>query len=60
MQEDDPFTSTYREAEELIRAARPDQIAEALRLLACRVAYCVSYHERPSLEELTVRIDACR
>jgi hypothetical protein len=45
MQEDDPVTSTYREAEELIRAARPDQIAEALRLLACPVAYAERYHE---------------
>jgi len=56
MQEDDPFTATYREAEELIRAARPDQIAEALRLLACRVAHAERYHESLPLEELIARI----
>ena len=56
MQEDDPYTTTYREAEELIRAARPDQIADALRLLACPVAYAGRYREFLPLEELIARI----
>ena len=56
MQEDDPYTTTYREAEELIRAARSDQIAEALRLRACQVAYAERYHECLPLEELIARV----
>ena len=56
LQEDDPFTTTYREAEELIRAARSDQIAEPLRLRACQVAYAERYHECLPLEELIARI----
>ena len=56
MQEDDTFTNTYREAEELIRAARPAQIAEALRSLVCPVAYAERYREFLPLEELIARI----
>ena len=56
MQEDDPFTNTYREVEELIRAARPDQIAEALRLLVCPVAYAERYDECLPHEVLIARI----
>jgi hypothetical protein len=52
VQEDGSFTNTYREAEELIRAARPGQIAEALRVLACRVAHAERYHEFLPLEEV--------
>ena len=56
MQQDDPFIDAYSEAQELLQAARPDQVAEALRLLACEVAYYERYHERPTLDELTARI----
>jgi DNA transposition AAA+ family ATPase len=56
MHEDDGFLSAYSEALELQRAARPDQVAEALRLLACEVAYCARYSECLPLDELSARI----
>jgi len=56
MQEDDAFISAYSEAQALLQAARRDQIQEALRLLACEVAYCGRYHECLPLGELSARI----
>ncbi len=53
---DDFFVSAYREAEELLQGARRDQVAEALWLLACQVAYAERYHECLPLEELAARI----
>jgi hypothetical protein len=55
-QDDDPFISAYSEAQALLQAARRDQIQEALRLLACEVAYCERYHECLPLGELAGRI----
>jgi thioredoxin-like negative regulator of GroEL len=58
MQHDEACVAAYREAQELLYPARPDQVAEALRLLACEVAYAKRYHECLPLEELTARIAA--
>ena len=54
----DPFLTAYTETQALLQAARPDQLQEAFRLLACEVAYAKRYHEVPSLDELSVRIKA--
>jgi hypothetical protein len=56
MEDDDEFVTVFGEVEAILREARGDQVAEALRLLASEVAYCGMYHERPSLDELTTRI----
>jgi hypothetical protein len=56
MQDDGAFISAYSEAQALLQAARPDQIQEALRLLACEVAYCGRYRECLPLGELSARI----
>jgi hypothetical protein len=53
----DPFLSAYTEANALL-LARPDQLHEALRLLACQVAYCARYREVLPLGELVERIAA--
>ena len=52
----DPFIGAYSEAQERLQAARPEQVAEALRLLACEVSYYETYNSRPTLDELTARI----
>jgi len=54
--DDDEFVKVFGEVEAILREARRDQVAEALRLLACEVAYCERYRERPSLDEVTARI----
>ena len=56
MEDDATFVKVFREVDAILREARRDQVAEALRLLACEVAYCGRYHERPSLDEVTARI----
>ena len=56
MEDDDEFVKVFGEVEAILREARRDQVAEALRLLACEVAYCERYGERPSLDEVTARI----
>ena len=53
----DPFLSAYTKANALL-LARPDQLHEALRLLACQVAYCARYREVLPLGELVERIAA--
>jgi hypothetical protein len=54
---DDEFVAVFGEVEAMLRSARSDQVAEALRLLASEVAYLERYREQPSLEELTARIN---
>jgi hypothetical protein len=53
---DDGFVSAFILVETFLREARRDQIAEALRLLACEVAYCGRYRKRPSLDALTAQV----
>ena len=52
----DDFIPAFGEAQELLEAARAGQLFEALRLLACEVAYCHRYREVIPLHELETRI----
>lgn len=52
----DAFLTAYAETHALLQAARPDQIHEALRLLAFQVAYCERYREVLPAADLAVRI----
>lgn len=56
MSTDDPILSGFTEAQALLQQARPDQLHEALRLLACQAAYCERYGETLPLGELVARI----
>ena len=56
MSDPDALLTAYAEAQALLQAARPDQIHEALRLLAFQVAYCERYHEVPPAADLAERI----
>jgi hypothetical protein len=56
MEERDTFIAEFGAAERHLRAARLDQIEEALRLLACEVAYAERYGECLPLAELALRI----
>jgi hypothetical protein len=56
MHAQDDFIPAFVEVQELLHAARPDQLFEALRLLACEVAYCQCYHEVLPLPEWEARI----
>lgn len=55
---DDAFLKMFADLNAMLRDARPDQVAEALRLVACEVAFCARYRERPSLDEFVARITA--
>ncbi len=54
----DPLVTAFMEAQALLEHARPDQLHEALRLLACQAAYCERYGEVLPLSELVGRIRA--
>ena len=56
MVDDDEFVQVFGVVQAMLREARGDQVAEALRLLASEVAYCERYRERPTFDELTARI----
>jgi hypothetical protein len=54
----DPVLAAYREADTVLLSARPDQLHEALRILACDVAHCRRYGEALPLSEMVQRISA--
>jgi hypothetical protein len=56
MKTDEEFVGAFMLVETFLRDARRDQVAEALRLLACEVAYCGRYRKRPSLDELAAQV----
>lgn len=56
MKTDEEFVGAFILVETFLRDARRDQVAEALRLLACEVAYCGRYRKPPSLAELVAQV----
>ena len=51
----DSIVTAFMEAQALLQHARPDQLHELARLLACEVAYCRRYGETLPLGELVQR-----
>ena len=54
----DSIVTAFMEAQALLQHARPDQLHELARLLACEVAYCRRYGETLPIGELVQRIEA--
>ena len=59
MKTDEEFVGAFILVETVLRDARRDQVAEALRLLACEVAYCGRCRKPPSLGDFLGNLYHC-